>query len=560
MKKIKYIAFFILASLALSGCSGFLDEKPQGMLDDETVSDPAQIEGLVTSAYAALASDKFTVPFSLWSYGNVRGGDAYKGGRDEADVSVFHYYEISQNIKTDFGEVDEMWFYCYEGISRANLALKSLHKVSESEYADKQVRIGEMYFLRGYFHFMLKILFKKMAYIDENVPTDLYKTVTNNLDNDELWGKVANDFKMAYDNLPTSKKDVGRADKYAAAAFLAKVYLYKAYRQNDMNDVISIDKTDLEQVLTYTDIVMNSSYGLEFDFAYNFLHGSYENGKESVFAVQFSIDDGLVNGRLNYADELSVPMGLGCCDFHKPSQNLVNSFRTSNGLPMFSTFDNNNYNSASDKADPRLFHTVALPGFPYKYNTAYIYDNDWNRNKNTYGLYASLKENVDPDCPCMKKVGDFYPNSKNRIVMRYADVLLFRAEALIELNRQAEALPLINQIRARAQKSTGLINYAPNLNVSQYEDGVNCTWTQAYAREALQWERRLEFAMEGSHFFDLVRWGTASTFINSYYKTEGVRRSYLAQGYFTKNKNEYMPIPQNQMNYAPGLYTQNYGW
>ena len=154
----------------------------------------------------------------------------------------------------------------------------------------------------------------------------------------------------------------------------------------------------------------------------------------------------------------------------------------------------------------------------------------------------------------------FYANSKNRIVIRYADVLLMRAEALIELGQEVEALPLINQVRARAKQSTGLVEYAANTNVTLYEDGLNCTWDKDFAREALRMERRLEFAMEGSRFFDLVRWGITDQVMNSYYQSESSKRSFLSGAIFTKNKNEYIPIPQQQINFSKGLYRQNYGW
>ena len=146
------------------------------------------------------------------------------------------------------------------------------------------------------------------------------------------------------------------------------------------------------------------------------------------------------------------------------------------------------------------------------------------------------------------------------MIIRYADAILMRAEALIELGRHNEALPLINQIRERAQRSTDMIDYAPKLSVSLYQPGVNCTWSNDFARQALRWERRLEFAMEGSRFFDLVRWGIADQVINAYFKTESSRRSFLRSGNFTKSKNEYIPIPQQQINFVNGIYKQNYGW
>lgn len=560
MKKIKYIAVLFAAMVMASSCD-FLNDDPQGILSDEQVKGPDQVEGLVTAAYSSLGNDHYDKPFSLWPYGNVRSDDAYKGGNDENDISAFHFYEIAQNIKTDFGEADGLWFYSYKAISRTNTALSVLKTVSTNDVPLRDTRMGEMYFLRGHFYFILKTVFGHIPFVDEDLPIDDYDKVDNKLSNDEQWAWIVSDFQKAYDLLPEKQDQVGRANKIAAAAYLAKANLYRAYRQDERNNLTEINRADLEEVLKYTEKVLNSGYGLEYDFAYNFLPGAYQNGKESLFAVQYSIDDGTMFGRLNWGDVLSVPMGVGCCDFHKPSQNLVNAYKTDKtGLPMFDSFDNTNYDSNSNTADPRLYHTVAMPGFPYKYNKELIYEEGWNRNPTVYGYYASLKENVDPSCDCFVNVAPFYGNSKNRIIIRYADAILMRAEALIELGRHNEALPLINQIRERAQRSTDMIDYAPKLSVSLYQPGVNCTWSNDFARQALRWERRLEFAMEGSRFFDLVRWGIADQVINAYFKTESSRRSFLRSGNFTKSKNEYIPIPQQQINFVNGIYKQNYGW
>lgn len=561
MKKIKYIALAVAAAFTLHGCN-FLDEVPQGILSEEEAKAPSSIEGLVTAAYSSLGNDHYDKPFSMWPYGTVRSDDAYKGGGDENDIVNFHFYEISENIKTDFGEADGLWFQMFQAISRANTALSVLKQTDEYAFELKNTRMGEMYFLRGHFYFMLKLVFGNVPFVNEDTPISQYDKIPNNLANDEQWALICADFKNAYDLLPTTQPQVGRANKMAAAAHLAKAYLYKAYRQDSENSnlVTSINADDLEEVVRYTQMVLNSSYDLESDIACNFLPGAYENGRESIFAIQFSIDDGTMFGRLNFSDILSLPMGLGCCDFHKPSQNLVNAFKTTNGLPDFDSFDNENYRIGEDPADPRLYHTVALPGVPYKYNEELIYEENWNRNINTYGIYASLKENVDPSCDCFKSLSPFYGNSKNRIVIRYADVILMQAEALIELNRENEALPLINQIRERAANSTLFIPYAKNLQINLYRNGVNCTWTQEFARQALRWERRLELAMEGSRFFDLVRWGIVTDVMNEYFETESKRRSYLGNGKFDQNKDEYIPIPQAQIGFTNGLYKQNPGW
>lgn len=562
MKK-KYLSLFAACSFLFAGCSDFLDMNPNGILDEESVSGVEQLDKLVISAYSMLGNDHYDIPFNLWPYGNVRSDDAYKGGRDESDIQDFHFYETSSNITANFGEPDGLWYNCYIAISRANNALRSLNNVSEQDFPNKKIRIGECRFIRGHFYFLLKVLFKSIPYIDETVAIEDYGTISNiALSNDELWQKIADDFKAAYDNLPESQgTDVGRANKYSAAAYLAKTYLYKAYRQDEKHNVTEINAEDLKQVLTFSNEVMSSDYGLEDDFAYNFLPGSYENGKESLFAIQHSTDDGTLYGRLNFSDALNVPMKFsGSCDFQKPSQNLVNAYKTVNGLPEFSDYNKADYNANTDKVDPRLYHTVALPGVPYKYDKKNIFDESWTRNKAVYGLYSSLKENVALNDPSSVLIDPFRANTKNKIVIRYADVVLMRAEALIELDREKEALPLINEIRERAKKSTGLIDYAENVDIALYVDNVNCNWTKPYAREALRWERRLELAMESQRFFDLVRWGIADSVINTFYKEEAPKRTYYEDAHFEKNRAEYVPIPQQQINFSKQVYKQNYGY
>lgn len=552
--------FTIVSTVLLfSGCADFLDETPNGVLSTEEASDP---EKLLTAAYSALGNDHYDVPLSLWPYGTVRSDDAYKGGSGAQDIQTFHFFEVLSNIMPNFGEVDNLWYQCYVAISRANTALRA---IQETEGLDnKEAKIGEARFLRGHFYFLLKILFKYVPYVDENTPVDEYETVSNRaLSNDELWQKIADDFQYAADHLPEVQSEIGRANRYAAAAYLAKTYLYKAYRQEDpdKNVVTSINQTDLQKVLDNTEAVVSSSHTLETDFAHNFLPGSYENGTEALFSIQFSKDDGTKFGRVNFSDLLSVPMGLGCCDFNKPSQSLVNAFRTTgDGIPLtnYNTLDAYNI---SEKYDPRLFHTVAIPGLPYKYNANRIYEENWNRNPAEYSVYASLKENVDPDCDCFIQMDPFYANTKNRIQIRFADVLLLRAEALIESGRASEALPLINEVRSRAKNSISLTGYATNVSyIETYKDGVNITWNESAAREALRWERRLEFAMENGRFFDLVRWGIAAQAMNDYYTTEKTRRSYYSSAQFIADKHEYLPIPEAQISLSKYLYEQNPGY
>lgn len=554
---------FLLAMTVLAaavGCTDFLEENPSGVVGgDQAENDP---EKLLIAAYAMLGNDRPDTPYSLWAYGNVRADDAYKGGSGESDNVEFHFLETATNISTDLGLIDQMWYQSYCAISRVNAALRSL-RARPDDFPLKQQRIAEGRFLRGHFYFILKILFKYVPYIDETVPMKDYG-LYGNLDpdredygNDALWARIAEDFEYGIRNLPAEQEERGRPDRYAAAAYAAKTYLYKAYRQDFRHNVTGIDQDDLQKVLDYTALVLASHYRLELNYASNFLPGDHENGVESIFAVQYSQDDGTKHGRINYSDLLNVPSGVGCCDFHKPSQTLVNAFRTENGLPVFG-----DYNTANDgyapKNDPRLFHTVALPGLPYKYNTNRIYEQSWSRNPVTYGYYASMKENVDPDCKCFIPMIPFYGNSMNRHILRMADVLLFRAEALIERTdgSLSEARTLINQVRNRAAAS-GPGYAASRTQIAPYEEEG---WSRDYAREALRRERRMELAMEGCRFFDLVRWGIADRVMNDYYDAERSRRTYYAGSAFIKNKHEYLPIPEAQIRWSKDLYKQNEGY
>lgn len=561
MKKYNIIISLLLGVVLLfSSCSGFLDEPSYGYVPEEDLTEIENADKALVAAYSSIGNDEVNRPLSLWNYGNVRSDDAYKGGNDQNDGEYLHFMEISSPaMGNETWYTDVFWYNNYVAISRANLALRAFNAISDDAMPKRKTRIGEARFLRGHMHFIQKIIFKKIPFITENLSDDEIAVTSNTqYTNDELWQKIADEFQYAYDNLPVSQDAIGRANKYAAAAYLAKVYLYKAYRQDEMNNVIEINTSDLLKVIEYTDYVLQSPYGLESDFANNFLPGPFENGLESLFAVQYSMDDGTFYGRLNMGNALTTPTAGG--DFNKPSQDLVNAFKTINGLPDFDSYDANDYNENTDKVDPRLFHTVAIPTKPYKY-TEKVYNKSQSRNPNLYGYYSSLKENIDPASPYYQKTGNWYANSKNNIVLRYADILLMRAEALVELGRHTEALPVINLLRSRAKSSMTLISFANSLvDIQLYQDGINCNWTQDYARKAYRFERRMEMSMEGYRLFDLVRWGIASDVLNRYYGVEKSKHPQYQSAKFQKNKNEYVPVPIQQINFSKGNYSQNYGY
>lgn len=575
MKRITICLLVIILPAVISCKKNFLDYTPTGKVTDEQLNTPANIEKMCTAAYAALGNDDWTVPFvHMWPWGSVRGGDAYKGGGSVGDQGQFDQMEKFNLVIPTTGSIDAIWSALYEGIARANDALQRIDKLSATDFPNKAIRQAEMRFIRGHFHFLLKILFKNIPYSDESVPQDERAKIGNTvLGNVQLWDKIAEDFQFGVDNLPLAQQEVGRANKIAAYAYLAKVRLYQAYEQNETHQVTTVNPTTLGKVLAACDAVISSGrYSMVSDFGNNWLYPYSENNSESIFAVQFSINDGSPNGRLNMSSSLNYNMAsvYGCCSFHAPSQNLVNAFKTgADGLPLLDAYNEVDMKDSLDfwtnGVDPRLDHTAGVPKHPFKYLPTFISQRNWQRVPEIYGQYTSMKEIAQYTSPAFKKVGAFFGSATNWALLKYDDVLLWKAEALIELGRQNEALPLINMIRARAANSTGMLKYAngqpvANYNCKPYVDGTNITWTQANARKVLRFERRLEFAMEGSHFFDLVRWGIAADFINAYFAKEKLKIVNLASAKFTAGRDEYLPIPQNQITLTQNLYKQNPGY
>ena len=572
MKKILYSVLTVLALVGTTSCSDFLDDqKPQGVLDSDMVKDPSNVDNLVISAYAVFTTaEDINSSFSMWNF-DVRSDDAYKGGNGTSDGDVFHQLEIEQGVLTTNWNINDMWVRLYNCISRVNSAISVLETTSDS-YQLKAQRLGEMKFLRAYAHFLLKRLYKNIPFImDANLKQEDYNTLSNTeFTNDEGWQQIINDVEYAYSVLPVKQTDKGRPSKAAAAAFLTKAYLYKAYRQDDAasNQVTSINREDLLKVIEYSnpDIYSAGGFDLEPDFHNNFRpETQYENGVESIWAMQYSINDGTKYGNLNWSYGLIVPnipgVTDGGCDFYKPSQNLVNAYRTdADGHPFIDTFNNKDYDLTQD-ADPRLFLTVGLTGLPYEFNSKYMMDasSTWSRSNGLYGYYVTLKQNVDPDCGYLVK-GSWWGTPMNRIVFRYADVLLERAEAYAQLNETGEAIKLVNKIRKRAKQSTGMIanypsDYGVKFNISTY----NGSYSQEEALKIVKMERRLEMGMESERFFDLVRWGEAEKVLNKYFAEETNKCSIYGDAHFTANKNEYLPIPFSQVAASDGHYTQNIG-
>ena len=561
------------ATTLFTSCDDFLDEhKPQATLSDEQVKSPENAEAMAISAYAIFTSaEDINSSFSMWNF-DVRSDDAYKGGNGTSDGDVFHQLEVQQGVLTTNWNINDMWVRLYNSLSRVNSAI-ALLKETDDSYTMKGQRLAEMKFLRAYGHFLLKRLYKNIPFVvNENLTYDEYNELSNTqYTNDEGWQLIIDDLMEAYNTLPEVQQEKGRPTRAAAAAFLAKVYLYKAYRQDDAksNQVTSINQGDLEKVIEFTNPGLYANYGLEDDMHNNFRpEEEYENGIESIWAIQYSRNDGSTYGNLNWSYGLIPPNIPGAtdggCDFYKPSQNLVNAYRTgADGLPLLDNFNDKDYDLANDNADPRLFLTVGMPGLPYMFNRNFMMEETsiWSRSNGLYGYYVTLKQNVDPALIGSYLIkGSYWASSMNRIVFRYADVLLMRAEALAQMGQADQAINIVNQLRSRAATSTQMISSYPNLyGVKMYISNYRGSYSKDEAVKIVKMERRLEMGMESERFFDLVRWGDAATVLNKYYSEEIDHCAIYSAAHFTANKDEYLPIPFSQISASNGHYTQNIG-
>lgn len=578
--KLKPLMTVVFAIVLVTSCKDdFLDVKPTGVISDADLNTVDNAEKMVIAAYASLGNDGLLAHQfgDMWVYGSVRSDDAYKGGGSIGDQFDSHMVEVFSINTPANGNANLMWTYLYAGISRVNDAIRRINDLTDADYlaeagVSRAQRIAELRFIRGHFEFILKILYKYPVYIDETVPKPEIINIGNRVKSDqEGWAYIADEFRAGVNSLPDAQSDEGRPTKNAARAYLAKVLIYKAYVQDDQHQVTSITSSELDEAVNLiTTIEGTGEYMLFDDFAKNFLW-EFESGSESVWAIMRSIDDGSPEGRGNFSTGLtsSLGPGYGCCSFNHASQNLSNAFKTdANGLPLFDTFDGGTQiETAADVAgttmDPRIAHTIGIIGMPFKYDPNRIYDETYSRVPGVYGYKLGMKDQELPSCPCFRQYQAFFSISRNTDQIRYGDLLLMKAEALIELNRMGEALPIINAIRTRAGSaaSTSRLVFADGSPTGNWNVGLySSLGSKDDARKILRWERRLELAFESKRFFDLVRWGIAEETINAYFATEKGRRDYLIDGHFTAGRDEYLAIPQQQITISRGLYMQNPGY
>lgn len=548
----------LLIVLTILSCSNdFLDIVPQGDLSESALLTTEEgIEGILVAAYSLLngqvdnATDGYNAPASNWTFGDIVSDDAYKGSSGVSDQEGMHLMETfrtNANIK----DLSKKWEVLYEGVVRCNAAIRAIQNFDGWEEAQKQARIGEARFLRGHYYFDLKKIYRFFPYIDETPrsPSELKLISNRDLSEAELWQKIEEDFRFAASVLPDTQDQIGRATKGAANAYLCKAYIF----QGKWNETIEA-----------ADKVINSPFNYELLENYGDLFlPEFNNNQESVFSIQHSINDGAARNGFNgnIGDRLSnltgpYPRVYG---FHTPSENLVRSYKTGeNGLPLFNTFNAQSI-TAADRLDPRLDFAVGRPGIPFY--DAGEYKEIWTRGVTVYGVYATKKGLVPVSSGAMLEAFP-WTNYQNYILIRFADVLLWKAEALAEIGNFEGARAIVNQIRNRAKTGYYVSNSdgtapAANYRIDLYES----QWIDIEtARRAIRMERRLELSMEGHRFFDLVRWGVADEVMNGYIGREQRLRSYLVGVVFEKGKHEYYPIPQEQIDLSGGTLTQNDGY
>jgi hypothetical protein len=540
MKNLKNLLFASLAIVALTAaCSEeFLTKEPQASLSGPALANADGVEGKLISAYRTLQgygmSGGGTWYYSTWSwiFGAISSDNALKGtdAGDQPEHSFIETYDFNTfNVHNR-----DKWRSGYWGVGRANDVINSVAEAEDIAANRAATIIGEAKFIRGWQHFEMQKMYRTPKYVGD-ADFDLNDLESTKVPNSgKIWAQIEQDFSDAASALPATQSQVGRATSWAAKAYLAKAKIYQG------------DWSGAEPILM--DIINNGPFELADKFEDNYLVAT-RNNKESIFEIQYAVssaNDESGNKEIGLAHPYIAPWG--CCGFLQAPQDLVDFFQTdANGLPLLDESWKTNHITnptganigqpiGNPSVDPRLDHTVGRPGILYKNH--HIMQVDYIRDLTYAGPYFSKKHVAEPEGFGVGGWGNISAN--NFRIMRLGHVILWAAEAKVELGKLEEARALVNLLRARAANPDGFVpeaiqgatrpeytttaNPAANYVIGEYTQ----PWVdQAIARRAVRYESRLETAMEGNRFFDLQRWGVQSQVLNEYLSRESRYRIYL---------------------------------
>jgi hypothetical protein len=575
MKKILYGAGIITMVLLGSCSKQFLTQQPLGSASLSTLTNASGVNQLLIGAYSLLDGEASQSGYNYgsgaenWVYGDVVGGNSYKGSTPSDQPDILTLETFTANAAN--GYPVQKWQANYEGIARVNQTIIAANQAPDLSASAKAEILAECKFLRALYHFELVQLFKNIPYIDETVTN--FVGVTNTT---SVYPKIEADFQAAIAVLPTTQSQPGRPTLGAAEALLGKVYLYAG----DYTDALA----------QFNKVISSGLYSLTPNF-YNNFNIDTKNNSEEIYQVQYAVNVGATepNGDGNYGDILNFPNGPGapegCCGFNLPSQNLVNAYQTdANGLPLFNTYATTNFKNdagilssapftpdTTTNVDPRLDWTVGRRGIPFL-DWGNMPGAVWIRDPATDPPYVAKKmvyRQSQSTTDAATSGWDVAVSANNYSIIRYADVLLMAAECEAQVGSLVNATQYVNLVRARAAASpvyqvdgTGKTTTKP---AAHYVVGLYPTFaTQAYALQAIFFERRLELAMEGHFFFDLVRTGNAPAFFQVYFAHPYPAGEPISGSTFTTGKDEVFAIPQTQIdlstvNGKPTL-TQNPGY
>ena len=546
----KKIVVIILALSISYGCKDdFTDIAPQGSLDANLLANEEGVDLLLIGAYAMLTGQRASQGADWHGAGDnwwfdAISDDAHKGSTNGDQADLFRLETFNWDTGNPYP--DGKFRSLYAGVNRANAMIVQANAL-DGEFTNQ---IAQARFLRGHFHFEAQRIWRNVPYVSDADAGD------PNLPNPgPIWDDIEADFQFAVDNLPDTQGDAGRPTSWAARAYLGKVHMY----QGEFTEALA----------QFDEVITNGPYALNDEYLDNFTAGG-ENGDESIFAIQFSNDDGQSfngnrGGTLNYPQ--GGPFG-SCCGFYQPTQDLVNAYQTDgSGLPLLDTYNQtdvtndqgleseDDFTPHSGPLDPRLDYTVGRRGIDYNGFGPHP-GKIWIREQSDAGPYLP-KKNIYQAGLEAQGTGAWGQQRSgiNYNVIRYADVLLMAAEAEVEVGSLATALDYVNMIRERAMNSAEVSPSNTNYEISLYPAFAD----QTFARQAVRFERRLELAMEGHRLFDLRRWGVGAEVMNAYFPNEARTITSFASNPY-ESRHDVFPIPIQAIDLSNGVLTQNPEW